>query len=79
MKKRILIIVSVIFLLLTTGIIYLFTYVPPLSENHGKLSYQLYIEETGNKPGKRPLVVVFGGAEGGNDWTRNYMKEKRDS
>lgn len=65
--------------MLAVGLIYLFTYVPPLSENHGKLSYQLYLEETGNETGKRPLVVVFGGAEGGNDWTRDYMKEKRDS
>ncbi len=79
MKKRILIIATVIFLMLAAGIIFLFTYVPPLSENHGKLSYRLYLQEADSIVRKYPLVVVFGGAEGGNDWTRDYMKEKRDS
>lgn len=28
---------------------------------------------------KQPLIVAFGGGSGGNDWERNYLKDKRDS
>jgi dipeptidyl aminopeptidase/acylaminoacyl peptidase len=28
---------------------------------------------------KQPLIVAFGGGGGGNDWSRKYLKEKRDS
>lgn len=61
--------------LLTIGIIYIFTYVPTLSEKHGVIETKLYLGNSDNQP----LVVAFGGGGGGNDWTRNYLKEKRDS
>lgn len=28
---------------------------------------------------KQPLIVAFGGGGGGNDWSRAYLKQKRDS
>ena len=36
---------------------------------------KLYLGNSDNQP----LIVAFGGGGGGNDWTRNYMKGKRDS
>jgi len=74
MKKRTKIILT-ISLILIAGIIYVFTYVPPLSEQHGVVETKLYLGNSDNQP----LIVAFGGGDGGNDWTRNYMKGKRDS
>jgi len=70
--KRILLIIT---LILTAGLIYIFTYVPSLSEQHGVVEAKLYL---GNSD-KQPLVVAFGGGDGGNDWARDYLKAKRDS
>ena len=72
MKKRILLILS---LVLLAGLVYLFTYVPALSEQHGVVETKLYLGDSDDQP----LIVAFGGGDGGNDWARNYMKEKRDS
>jgi dipeptidyl aminopeptidase/acylaminoacyl peptidase len=49
--------------------------VPTLSEQHGVVETKLYSGNSDNQP----LIVAFGGGGGGNDWSRNYMKEKRDS
>lgn len=70
--KKILLIIA---LVLIAGIVYLFTYVPSLSEQHGIVETKLYLGESDHQP----LIVAFGGGGGGNDWTRNYMKGKRDS
>ena len=70
--KKILIIAA---LILISGITYLFTYVPPLSKKHGVVETLLYLGESENQP----LIVAFGGSEGGIDWHRNHMKSKRDS
>ena len=75
MKRRIQKILLTIVLILIVGIVYLFTYVPPLSEQHGIVETKLYLGDSDNQP----LIVVFGGAEGGIDWYRNHMKPKRDS
>ena len=48
---------------------------PPLSANHGKMDTHLYLSDGV----KQPLIVAFGGGSGGNDWERNYLKDKRDS
>lgn len=48
---------------------------PSLSENHGKMDTRLYLGDSA----KQPLIVAFGGGSGGNDWARNYLKDKRDS
>ncbi len=55
--------------------IFLFTYVPPLSEHYGKLETRLFLGQGKNQP----LVVAFGGGSGGNDWARDYLQDKRDS
>ncbi|MDY0201464.1 MAG: acyl-CoA thioester hydrolase/BAAT C-terminal domain-containing protein [Tenuifilaceae bacterium] len=70
--KRIFLIIAIV---LVTGLVYLFTYVPPLSKQQGVVETILYLGNSDNQP----LIVAFGGAEGGIDWHRNYMKGKRDS
>lgn len=75
MKKIIKRTLLIIALVLTAGIIYIFTYVPPLSEQSGVVETKLFLGDSVNQP----LVVAFGGGGGGNDWARDYMKEKRDS
>ncbi len=56
--------------------LYLFTtfYTPPLSENHGKVDAQLFLGDKNNQP----LIVAFGGSQGGNTWTEQYWAEIRD-
>ncbi|MGE0931232.1 alpha/beta hydrolase family protein [Peijinzhouia sedimentorum] len=75
MKKIIRNILLIILLVITVGLIYILTYVPPLSEQQGIVETQLYLGDTENQP----LIVAFGGGDGGNDWTRTYLKSKRDS
>jgi len=75
MKKRTKRISLIISLTLIAGLFYIFTYVPTLSEQHGVVESKLYLGNSDNQP----LIVAFGGGGGGNDWSRNYMKEKRDS
>ncbi|MEP0971354.1 MAG: acyl-CoA thioester hydrolase/BAAT C-terminal domain-containing protein [Balneola sp.] len=70
--KRTLLIISLIFI---AGIIYIFTYVPSLPKENGVVETLLYLGDSDNQP----LIVAFGGAEGGIDWHRNHMKSKRDS
>ena len=65
----------VLLLVLILGLIHLFTHVPELSEKNGVVEAKLYL----GKAEKQPLFVGFGGGGGGNDWVRNYLKEKRDS
>ncbi|NND23464.1 MAG: prolyl oligopeptidase family serine peptidase [Acidimicrobiia bacterium] len=75
MKKKIKIVAIVILSLLIIGLIHLFTHVPKLSDKHGVVEAKLYL----GKSNQQPLFVGFGGGGGGNDWTRNYLKEKRDT
>lgn len=75
MKKRTQKILLILALALISGIVYIFTYVPSLSEQHGIVETKLYLGNSDNQP----LIVAFGGGGGGNDWSRNYMKGKRDS
>ncbi len=48
-------------------------YKPSLSENNGKVDAKLFIGD-GNE---QPLIVAFGGSQGGNAWTENYWAEIR--
>jgi hypothetical protein len=75
MKKRIKNILLVISLIFIVGITYIFTYVPSLPEENGIVETLLYLGDSDNQP----LIVAFGGGEGGIDWHRNHMKGKRDS
>lgn len=69
------IVLALILTAVASGLIYIFTYVPPLSDQHGIVEAKLYVGNAENQP----LIVAFGGGGGGNDWSRNYLKEKRDS
>ncbi|MFT5998014.1 MAG: dipeptidyl aminopeptidase/acylaminoacyl peptidase [Neolewinella sp.] len=75
MKKLIKRVALVVLLVLTLGLIYIFTYVPPLSEQHGVVESKLYLGDADGQP----LIVAFGGGGGGNEWARDYLKGKRDS
>lgn len=69
--KRLLWLVAI---LLFGSIVFLFTYTPALSKKHGQLQTKLYLAKGMNQG----LIVGFGGGSGGNDWARDYMKEKRE-
>ncbi len=48
-------------------------YKPPLSENYGKVDAKLFVG-----PGNdQPLIVAFGGSQGGNAWAENYWADVR--
>lgn len=66
---------AIILVLLVASFLYLGFTKPALSDNHGKMDTHLYLSDSG----KQPLLVAFGGGSGGNDWERNYLKQKRDS
>lgn len=73
--KRILIITVSLVAILGFGLFLFFElYTLPLSENHGKVDYQLYIGNSDNQP----LIVAFGGSQGGNTWTEGYWSEMRN-
>jgi uncharacterized protein len=75
MSKKIKITFFLLATLVVLIMVFLFTYVPPIPKEHGKLESILYLGEAK----KQPLIVAFGGGGGGNDWSRNYHKGKRDS
>ncbi len=66
---------GIIVVFLITIVFFLGWRTPSLSDNHGKMDTHLYLSDSINQP----LIVAFGGAGGGNDWERNYLKGKRDS
>jgi uncharacterized protein len=67
-------IVLAIALVILFAVIYRMQHTPSLSEHHGKVDARLYVGDST----RQPLIVAFGGGSGGNDWTRNYLKEKRE-
>lgn len=74
MSKKVL--KSLLFLLIVIAGVFIFleTYTPSLSENHGKVDARLYLGSSV----KQPLIVGFGGSEGGNAWDSDYWKSTRD-
>ncbi len=62
-------------LILCALFFYVGWHTPSLSDNHGRMDTHLYLGESA----QQPLIVGFGGGDGGNDWERNYLKGKRDS
>ncbi len=64
-----------LFLLVVVSVLfYIGWHTPSLSSKHGKMDTHLYLSDSA----RQPLVVAFGGGSGGNDWERNYLKDKRD-
>ena len=73
--KRILIwTVSIIIILIFALFIFIKFYTPPLSENYGKVDTQLFLSDLDNQP----LIVAFGGSQGGNTWTEDYWALMRN-
>ncbi|MDO8316040.1 MAG: acyl-CoA thioester hydrolase/BAAT C-terminal domain-containing protein [Flavobacterium sp.] len=75
MSKKIKIVLFLIVSILCFGLVYILTYVPPIPKEQGIVETKLFL----GKGEKQPLIVAFGGGGGGNDWSRNYVKAKRDS
>jgi len=75
MKKKIKIFFIAIVSIIGIALIYVFTYVPGLSDLYGRVQSELFLSEAESQA----LIVAFGGGGGGNDWVRNYLKGKRDS
>lgn len=48
-------------------------YIPPLSERHGNVDSKLFVGSSDSQP----LIVAFGGSQGGNTWTEEYWAEMR--
>ncbi len=63
---------SVLFLIFLFSVVMF--YVPEVSEDQGKVSYKLYL----NAQEKQPLVIAFGGSEGGNAWTSDRWQKVRN-
>ncbi len=64
----------VLFILILGLFIFLESYTPPLSDNYGKIQARLYVGESEHQP----LIVGFGGSEGGNAWDSDFWKPTRD-
>ena len=73
--KRILILASFGVIILFFGFILFFKfYTPQLSESHGKVDAALFVGESENQP----LIVAFGGSQGGNTWAEEFWSEMRN-
>jgi uncharacterized protein len=73
--KRILVTTVFVIAILTFGLfLFLKFYKPPLSENYGKVDTQLFVGDSDNQP----LIVAFGGSNGGNTWTDEFWMEIRN-
>lgn len=65
----------IVLLLLVVGVfLFLEFHRPGLSDRHGQFDFELFTG-TGEQ---QPLIVGFGGGEGGNAWASDYWKETRD-
>lgn len=63
-----------LFILVVGLFIFLETYTPPITDKQGKVQTRLYLGESDNQP----LIVGFGGSEGGNAWDSDFWKPTRD-
>ena len=74
MIKKILIGIATIIIVLFVGILLAFKfYSPPLSEKYGNVDTKLFL---GNGE-QQPLIVAFGGSQGGNTWAEEYWSDIR--
>lgn len=65
---------TLLFVILFLGLFFFLKfYTPPLSINNGKVDAQLF---TGDSE-RQPLIVAFGGSQGGNTWTEDYWGDIR--
>ncbi len=74
LRKILKITVAFISILIIGLFLFLEFHKPSLSLNHGKIHTKLYLGKSENQP----LVVGFGGGEGGNAWASDYWKDTRD-
>lgn len=74
-KRKIVCIAVLVVATMILGLYLFFSfYKPSLSKKHGKVDTQLYIGDSDNQP----LIVAFGGSQGGNTWTEDYWAEMRN-
>ncbi|MFK7952809.1 MAG: acyl-CoA thioester hydrolase/BAAT C-terminal domain-containing protein [Ekhidna sp.] len=63
------------FCVVTFFLVLLFTHTPSKHKNHGKIDLSLYMGDSINQP----LIVGFGGGEGGNAWASDYWETTRNA
>lgn len=74
-SKNILVVVVCIFLIIVGGLCFFLNfYKPSLPDKYGKVDAQLYLSDSTDQP----LIVAFGGSQGGNAWTEDYWAEMRN-
>lgn len=73
--KTLLKILLVILIIFLGSYLFLENYTPFLDKNHGKIETRLYLGDSDDQP----LLVGFGGSEGGNAWDSDYWKPTRDA
>lgn len=61
-------------LMIVVMLLFLQFYIPDLPAGYGKVETELFVGETD----QQPLIVGFGGGEGGNAWASDYWKSTRD-
>ncbi len=73
-KQIVLTTMLIIALLAASLVLFATFYIPPWPENHGKVDAQLFVGDKNNQP----LIVAFGGSQGGNTWTEPYWAAMRE-
>ncbi|SDM17198.1 BAAT / Acyl-CoA thioester hydrolase C terminal [Catalinimonas alkaloidigena] len=74
LKRIALITISVVAVLVAGLYLFLYVYQPPLSEKYGQVDAQLFMGEADHQP----LIVAFGGSQGGNTWAEVYWAGMRN-
>jgi uncharacterized protein len=74
LKKILIALGSIVVVLLTAYFLIAKFYIPPLSDRYGKVDAELFLSDSSQS---QPLIVAFGGSQGGNTWTEDYWADKR--
>jgi uncharacterized protein len=74
-KKILFAVVSLVVIVLTAWFLFVSYYKPALSDRHGKLDAELFLSDSSQR---QPMIVAFGGSQGGNTWTADYWAPMRN-
>jgi hypothetical protein len=74
-SAKIILVIVCMFIIVLCGL-YLFSsfYKPSFPNHYGKVDARLYLSDSMDQP----LIVAFGGSQGGNAWTEDYWAEMRN-
>src|SRR5688572_11255529 len=74
LRKIVTVLIVVVAILMLVHYLLFKFYKPPRSENYGRVDAQLFVGDSLNQP----LLVAFGGSQGGNTWSEDYWSEMRN-